>query len=205
MEMMTMSGKELDVYQGERFATSFGDSSNVSIDNCKINAMVNQGGTLNQHIHFNNEQKIDIDDFINLSSKKYNLFILDGESFNKEVFVLPRKVCLSNGCTSEEDREKYKHTDEKRIKEIYNMPTIIASTNPDKTMATFGMITQITFFDFCIEFKFKKYGSIKRSVIRNDMDTLGICHTSMYSELDDAHWSMKDINLIGYLADKGFF
>ena len=37
------------------------------------------------------------------------------------------------------------------------------------------------------------------------MDTLGICHTSMYSELDDAHWSMKDINLIGYLADKGFF
>ena len=116
MEMMTMSGKELDVYQGERFATSFGDSSNVSIDNCKINAMVNQGGTLNQHIHINNEQKTDIDDFINLSSKKYNLFILDGESFNKEVFVLPRKVCLSNGCTSEEDREKYKHTDEKRIK-----------------------------------------------------------------------------------------
>ena len=67
--MMTMSGKELDVYQGERFATSFGDSSNVSIDNCKINAMVNQGGTLNQHIHINNEQKTDIDDFINLSSK----------------------------------------------------------------------------------------------------------------------------------------
>ena len=46
MEMMTMSGKELDVYQGEKSVTILEDSNNVCIDNCKINAMVNQGGTL---------------------------------------------------------------------------------------------------------------------------------------------------------------
>lgn len=197
-----MTDRNLEVRQDSALTIHSDDSRNISVNDCRVEAIVTDGGTLNK-VYIDKEKTMNVDDFLSLSQKSYNLCVVDDECFKKNVFILPRRVCLSDGSTSELNRSKYTFVDENKKKEIYNMPCVLASEKTEAITAKIGVINNIDFLDIGICFRFLKYRTIRISVLRENMDTLGICHKKMYSELDKAHWSMKDINLLAFLMNRG--
>ena len=145
---------------------------------------------------------------VTINTDCYNLFVMGGEEFDRDHFLVPKDRALTES-TAPEMKEKYALLDETAIEELKKFPAIFASENEmyGKTtaeqLAIYGLIRDIKVQDNGIKVSFYPLTYISQQRLNELCFELGISKASGYNEFNRTHWALKRINLIEALTDAG--
>lgn len=142
-----------------------------------------------------------------LNTNYYNLFVVDNETFGTEnvgYFTIPKNKALTESITPEL-KSRYAPLSEEAIEEIKTFPAIFASLNhgqaqtDDEHYAYFGFVTDIKPQDNGIKICFYIPSVIPQQKLNEYADNFGIVGASMANELNQTHWTIKEVDLIRQL------
>jgi len=140
----------------------------------------------------------------------YNLFVVEGESFNENCFLIVKDRALTIDEGVEPDiSAKYAPLSEEAKSEIYRFPSIFASNNrhygytDDDHVALYGFVTNIEVQKDGIKIYFWKSCYVPQQRLNEIAPRLAIQGNSSYNELCRTHWSIKRINLVEELRAIG--
>ena len=145
---------------------------------------------------------------VTINTDCYNLFVMGGEEFDRDHFLVPKDRALTES-TSQEMKDKYAHLDDAAIEELKKFPAIFASENEmygrttAEHRAIYGLIRDIKVQDNGIKVSFYPLSYIPQQRLNELCFELGISKASGYNEFNRTHWALKRINLIEALTDAG--
>jgi len=145
-----------------------------------------------------------------MSRDFYNLFVIGGEKFKSGVFTVPRTMVFMAEYIEPEVKKRFlKLRDDKIVEQILSLPSLFMSENKDymksrpgqKTL--FGRITDLTIEPNDIRISFEADIQIFQQSITDISHDLKIVANPGNSELNNTHWTIKRIDLLKVLAEKG--
>lgn len=145
-----------------------------------------------------------------LSRDYYNLFVIGGEEFCGDHFLVPKDRALTKGTLADDVFERLSTLTPEAIEEIKSYPALFASENTNyrgKTdkdqQAIYGLVTDIRVQDNGIKIYYHRLNYISQQAINDIAFNLGIRSTTALTELNRTHWTIKRIDLIEALMDAG--
>lgn len=140
----------------------------------------------------------------------YNLFVIGGEEFSSDHFLVPKNRALIKGTLSDDLFDKFSTLTPEAIEEIKSFPALFASENTDYRGKTdphqqtiYGIITDIKVQDNGIKIRYQYFNHIPQQTISNLGFYLGINTDTAITELNRTRWTIKKIDLIEALTDNG--
>ncbi|MBC3804270.1 hypothetical protein GH808_07465 [Acetobacterium fimetarium] len=145
----------------------------------------------------------------NINQNFYNLFVVGGEIFEQNHFVISRERSLSRGYSSEDLRNQYASLSAEAIEEIKTFPSLFMpeannynAKSGDEQQAIFGFVDDVHKQDNGIKIKCQLVWPIPMQQISNIGFKLGMKDMDkLITEMNDTHWAIKRINLIEELTD----
>jgi len=143
-----------------------------------------------------------------LSTEHYNLFVLENEEYESGYFSIPRDVSICK-YMHKEDIEFFHLLSDVKRQDIFNMPCIFAKRNMDfrttdeNHPALLGRISNITVQRNNLKISFIGYQPIKQQILNENPGIFGLATSSLRTELDEEHWSIKRINLVQAIESLG--
>lgn len=131
-----------------------------------------------------------------LDTQRYNLFVLQDESYNSGSFSITEDDALKN------TDPKLKKQFSSLGSELLRMPCIFATKNPDYKYAPnylsahVGKLTEIRPQGSHIKFCFEKYEKFKQQLINADIKRFGLRENELRNQLDEVHWGIVEGNLL---------
>ncbi len=187
--------------------------------------VVNQTGEKNVHIdHVDNlEQKTTVIQIVNqnggnrrpttqtISTRYYHLFVMGGETFEQDYFIVPADRAIGGYWTSEEVRQQHAALSDESIEELKTYPALFLPETDGyyakagaEQYAHFGLVTDIRVQDNGIKIKMHIIWSLPLQDIANIGFNLGMKDMDKaIGELNRTHWAIKRINLIEEFKDAG--
>ena len=144
-----------------------------------------------------------------LNTSCYHLFVLGGETFVDNHFIVSPDRALCQHWTNDNLREKYGKLTKECIDELKTFPALFMPESDgyyakpsDKQQAFWGILEDIRIQDNGIKIRFKSIWPIPLREICNIGFELGLMDmTKAITELNRTHWALKNINLIEELKD----
>lgn len=131
-----------------------------------------------------------------LDTQRYNLFVLQDESYSSGSFSITEDDALKN------TDPKLKKQFSSLGSELLRMPCIFATKNPDYKYAPnylsahVGKLTDIKPQGDHIKFCFEKYEKFKQQLMNADMKRFGLRENELRNQLDEVHWGIVEGNLL---------
>ncbi|WP_409226877.1 hypothetical protein [Gudongella sp. SC589] len=145
-----------------------------------------------------------------ISTDYYNLFVIAGETFEHDHFLVPKNRALIKGNISNELFERLSSLTPEAIEEIKTFPSLFASENTDhwgrtdpEQEAIYGIVRDIRVQDNGIMIYYKELNYIPQHKINEISFNLGMGHPRALVPLNTTQWTIKKINLIEALTDAG--
>ncbi len=138
----------------------------------------------------------------------YNLFVIGGEMFNGDHFIVPKGCALTKSIMPEL-KKRYAKLDKDAIAEIKTFPAIFANTNhnyrraDENQVAYIGFVNDVSIQDNGIKVCFHPLFSVSQCRLNELASTLSIKSASAVNEFDNTHWTIKQLNLIEKLHNNG--
>ena len=148
-----------------------------------------------------------------LRTDYYHLFVMGGETFETDHFIVPPDRALMKYWTNDELRDKYGSLSVEAIEELKMFPalfmpepdTYYAKAGEDQA-AYFGFVTDIRVQDNGIKIRYNPMLAIPLQAVCNIGFELGMKDmTRALTELNKTHWALKRINLVEELKDAKLF
>lgn len=144
-----------------------------------------------------------------VNNEYYHLFVMGGESFEQNHFIVPADRALAAYWTTDELREKYGRLSDENIEKLKTFPALFMpeaegyyARPTDEQQAYLGIIEDIRIQDNGIKIRWRMIWPIPMQQISSIGFELGIKDmTRALSELNRTHWAIKHINLIEELKD----
>lgn len=197
------------------------DSSNIP-----TTTTVNQTGKTNVHVdHAENiTQNITLLPVFNrtapgmtrtnpqaVSTEFYHLFVMGGEKFEQDHFLVPADRAISDYWTADDLRTKYGALDSESVEELKTFPALIMQESEgyyakagDEQQAYLGIVEDIRVQDNGIKIRWRMVWAFPMQAVCNIGFELGMKDmTKAISELNRTHWAIKHINLLEELKDAG--
>ena len=145
-----------------------------------------------------------------LNRDYYNLFVIGGEEFYNDHFLVPKDRALIQGTLADDLFGRLSALTSDAIKEIKTFPALFASENTNywgktdtQQQTIYGLVTDIKLQGNGIKIYFQPFTYIDQQTINNIAFELGIGNRTAITELNRTHWTIKRINLIEALTDAG--
>ena len=144
-----------------------------------------------------------------VSTTFYHLFVMGGETFEQDSFIVPADRALSAYWTSEEVRGKHGNLSEESIEELKTYPALFMpeadgyyAKAGSEQQAFFGLVSDIRLQENGIKIKIHLAWPIPLQSICNIGFNLGMKDMDKaLSEVNRTHWAIKRINLLEELKD----
>lgn len=197
----------------------------VPLSNLPANtAIVNQNGETNVHVnHTDNINQTVNYNFTyiqrtsdgkkksvtqKLNTEYYNLFVMKGETFEHNHFLVPKNCALTKGTISDDLFERLASLTPEAIEEIKTFPALFASentgywgnTDPEQ-QTIYGLVTGIRVQDNGIMIYYQDLSFIPQQKINEISFELGMGTPRAITTLNTTRWTIKKINLIEALTD----
>lgn len=144
------------------------------------------------------------------SHEYYSLFVQLDETFYENGYFYVRKDrALNTLSTSEYIREKINELDPESIEIIKTFPAIFCSENhgmgktDEEQLAYYGLVTDIKVQDNGIKIYYRLLNAIRQQTLNENLFELGISGNDKFNELNQTHWAIKRIDLVGTLKEIG--
>ena len=167
----------------------------------------NQGGTINVFMPAANGAVYNA--ATKISSEYYNLFVIGGESFNENFFLIDkeRALTVAEGVAEEISAQFASLTPDAQAA-IKTFPSIFASETVYGDagacqLALFGVVTDIRIQENGIKVYFQRFCTIPQRNLNELARNLALKGTPTFNELSRTHWTIKRINLIEELRAAG--
>lgn len=145
-----------------------------------------------------------------LNRNCYHLFVIGGEEFSSDCFFIPKDRALAKGMLDEDLYDRLSTLTPEAIEEIKSYPALFANKNTDYWGETdeeqetiYGFITELTIQDNGIKIYYCPLSFISQQAINNMGFDLGINTDTAITDLNQTRWTIKKIDLIQALTDKG--
>lgn len=145
-----------------------------------------------------------------INTDYYNLFVISGETFEHDHFLVPKDRALVKGTISGDLFERLAALTPKAIEEIKTFPALFASENTDywgktdtEQQTIYGLVREIRTQDNGIMIYYKELNFIPQQKINEISFELGMGHPRAITPLNTTRWTIKKINLIEALTDAG--
>lgn len=138
----------------------------------------------------------------------YNLFVIGGELFDRDHFLVPKNRALTES-TMQEVKDSLASLSPEAVTKIKTYPALFVSENlyygrtNEEQYARYGIVTDIKIQDNGIKVYFGTLNFIPQQRINELAMELGLCQASSLNELNRTHWAIKKINLVEALRDAG--
>ncbi len=138
-----------------------------------------------------------------LDTQRYNLFVLQDESYNSGSFSITVDDALKH--TKPELKKEFSSLGS----DLLRMPCIFASKNPDYKYAPnylsahVGKLTDIRPQRDHIKFCFEKYEKFKQQLMNADMKHFNLRENELRNQLDEVHWCIIEGNLLEIIDELG--
>lgn len=138
-----------------------------------------------------------------LSTQRYNLFVLEGESYTSGSFSIKENDALKH--TKPELKKQFSPLGS----DLLCMPCIFAAKNPNfknapnYLVAHVGKLTEIRTQGENIKFCFEKYEKFTQQLINADMRHFNLLENELRNQLDEVHWSIIEGNLLEIIDELG--
>ena len=180
------------------------------------NVHVDHADNINQTVNFNftyiqrspNGRRESVTQKI--STDYYNLFVISGETFEHDHFLVPKDRALVKGTISDDLFERLAALTPEAIEEIKTFPALFASentgywgkTDPEQ-QTIYGLVREIRTQDNGIMIYYKDLNFIPQQKINELSFELGMGRPRAITSLNTTRWTIKKINLIEALTDAG--
>lgn len=160
-------------------------------------------GDLNVTQEIKKELKSHTAEWAQLNTQRYNLFVLQDESYSSGSFSITAVDALKH------TKPNLKKQFSSLGSELLRMPCIFAGRNPNyKTapnyvVAHVGKLTEIIPQGDHIKFCFDKYEQFKQQLINADMRRFNLLENELRNQLDEVHWSVVEGNLLEIIDKLG--
>ncbi len=138
----------------------------------------------------------------------YHLFVISGEKFEDNYFLVPKDRALTES-TNDELKSKFAALTPEAIDDLKRYPAIFADENhsygktDDKQDAYFGFVKDVKIQDNGIKIYYTIITAIPQQKLNEQCFELGIGGAKSFNELNRTHWALKQINLIEALQKAG--
>lgn len=139
-----------------------------------------------------------------LKTEKYNLFVVENEEFKTGSFCIPLSKCMTKHISGENKR-LYGAMDAKAFAELKFFPCVFATKNQDYLRTTethhaiFGVIDDLKLQGNLVKVTYKPYTTFCQNILNNHPSQFGLFAKPVRNEMDDCHWTVKDVDLIQIL------
>lgn len=144
------------------------------------------------------------------SREYYSLFVqFDEQFYDSGYFYVMKDRALNTLSTSDYIRDKINALEPESIELIKTFPAIFCSENhqmgktDDEQLAFYGMVTDIKVQDNGIKIYYKILNPIKQQTLNDHLFELGISGNDRFNEMNQTHWAIKRIDLVGTLKEIG--
>lgn len=138
----------------------------------------------------------------------YNLFVIEDETYHDGSFSISRSDALTRYT---HDADHFRPMTADIISEIESMPCLFTIRNDDHSrcsdnwVCVTGKLKRITVHGSVIKFNFGYYApAIPQNLLNQNAEVFGLATSSLRNELDDEHWAIKKIDLLGVLKDRNY-
>ena len=153
------------------------------------------------------EEGIGALELFQLDREYYNLFVVANESFLTRSFMLPKAVSLS-AWMDHEIRKEFLALGPADVARLTRMPAIFTVPNDrfkhSQSLAIVGRLTELHVQGTCIRFDWKPYCLIPQKTLNENERAFDIWCAPAANELDDEHWSIKNLSLLDAMNAIGF-
>ena len=139
------------------------------------------------------------------STEFYNLFVINGETFDNGRFFVPPTRALTDDIDPALRQELAELSDD-AITRIKTFPSLFMGetdwANPDQ-IAHYGFVTGVTVQKNAIRITFQKLNPLPQHRLNDMLRELGIRGWSKMNEFTHTHWTVKHVNLLDELRIAG--
>ena len=185
--------------------------------NGEKNVHIDRADTVNQNITFNFSYVARTSDGRMQPTSRvinqdfYNLFVVGGEPFDHDHFLVDPERALSGYWTSEELRNELGDLSEEAVEKIKSFPALFMqeaenyyAKPSEEQQVFFGFVDGVRQQDNGIKIRCQLLWPIPMQQISNIGFELGMKNmTKAITEMNHTHWAIKHINLIEELKDAG--
>jgi len=145
---------------------------------------------------------------ITFNTDFYHLFVILGEKFEDQYFLVPKDRALTES-TNDELKSKYAALTPEAIEGLKRYPAIFADENhsygktDEEQNAYLGVVRDVKIQDNGIKIYFTIITAIPQQILNEQCFELGIGGARSFNELNRTHWALKQINLIEALQKAG--
>ena len=145
---------------------------------------------------------------ITFNTDFYHLFVILGEKFEDQYFLVPKDRALTES-TNDELKIKYAALIPEAIEDLKRYPAIFADENhsygktDEEQDAYLGVVRDVKIQDNGIKIYFTIIAAIPQQILNEQCFELGIGVARSFNELNRTHWALKQINLIEALQKAG--
>ncbi|GHV17905.1 hypothetical protein FACS18949_17130 [Clostridia bacterium] len=138
-----------------------------------------------------------------------NVFVNDVEKFDRGWFTVPKRKALVSFIEPEVKKRFFNIQDEHVVEQILSFPSLFMSENPDYMRsrpgqkALLGRVTDLELLKNDVKISFAVELQIFQQSVTNISQSLKLLDAPGCSELNDTHWTIKQIDLIAVLAENG--
>ena len=143
------------------------------------------------------------------SREYYNLFVIGDEQFATGSFTVAKDTALVTYIEPEVKKKFFRIRSSSVVRQILTLPSLFMSENRDfkesrpGQKAILGRVTDIEIKTNDIKISFELEIQLFQQVITDISQSLGISGNPGLSELNNTHWTIKQIDLLQVLADAG--
>jgi hypothetical protein len=146
---------------------------------------------------------------LSIDREFYNLFIIGGEKFDGGSFTVAKDRALVTAIEPDVKKRFFNLRDDSVVEWILSMPSLFMSENIDfmrsrpGQKAFFGRVTDLAIEPNSIRISFEAGIQIFQQSITDISHKLGIIGNPGCSELNNTHWTIKQVDLIKALMETG--
>jgi hypothetical protein len=138
-----------------------------------------------------------------------NIFVVGGEKFDRGWFTIPKQRSLVSFIEPEVKSRFFNIQDERVAERILSFPSLFMGENPDYMRsrpgqkALLGRVTDLELLKNDVKISFVSELQIFQQNITNISQSLKLLDAPGSSELNDTHWTIKQLDLIAALTENG--
>jgi hypothetical protein len=144
-----------------------------------------------------------------LNREYYNLFVIGTEKFDGDSFTVAKTSSLVSAIEPDVKDKFFNIRDDSVVEQILTLPSLFMSENVDfmrsrpGQKALLGRVTELSIERNDIRLSFEADVKIFQQSITDISHSLGILGNPGCSELNNTHWTIKQVDLIGVLTENG--
>jgi len=179
------------------------DDANHATTHAILNELLNRDGSVGS------KKQLPLFGAATLDRIYYNLFVIGGEKFDKGSFTVPKTKALVESIEPAVKSHFFNLRDDSVVERLLTLPSLFMSENADYMRSRpgqkvlFGRIISLEIEPNDVRIFFVADAEISQQSITNISHNLGILSIPGCSELNNTHWTIKQVDLIEVLTDAG--